>query len=63
MTKEEFAELHKTLAVLEYETAVNLSQLNLSDASKEEYERILDAIRVIQKAPCIIEGVTDFLLA
>ena len=55
MTKKEYAEFHKYLAMLIYEYNKYYYDSNVSEESRKEIEEILVALDIVMKI-CIIEG-------
>ena len=55
MTKKEYAEFHKYLAMLIYEYNKYYYDSNVSEKSRKEIEEILVALDIVMKI-CIIEG-------
>ena len=55
MTKKEYAEFHKYLAMLIYEYNKYYYDSNVSEESRKDIEEILVALDIVMKI-CIIEG-------
>lgn len=55
MTKKEYAEFHKYLAMLIYEYNKYYYDSNVSEESRKEIEEILVALDIVMKI-CVIEG-------
>lgn len=55
MTKQEFAEFHKYLAMLIYEYNKIFNNYNISEENREEVGRMLEHLNEVMKI-CIVDG-------
>ena len=57
MKKEDFEELHRILAVLQFETELVLASNNLTEQYRRELMNILDAVHSLRNAPIVLDNV------
>ena len=57
MKREDFVELHRILAVLQFETELVLTNNDLTESYRTELVKILDAVHSLRNAPIVLDNV------